>query len=192
MEKKTFTPRFEFRIFGNDFQVFTRLLHDLFPKSGIIKTTTSDEIYLISKKDSDFNIKIRDNSLDIKKLIKKEDSLEQWEPFFKTEFPVTSKVLQEKLFPLLQIELFSLDQESYTQEQLLAFLQNYPSINIVTLHKNRTQYSIEEVSFELADIEIKEKKLYTICVESTNKEKLQKFLKRLNIDTLPNTNYIED
>lgn len=193
MEKKVFTPRFEFRIFGSEFQVFIKLYHDLFPNSEITKRTTiSDEIYLISSINNNFNIKIRDNRLDIKKLNIKSGSLEQWEPFFKTDFPIDVKTLQKKVLSIFQIKSLSPDQSKYTQKQFLSLIQNYSFINRVEVHKNRTQYITKEIMFEIADIDIEGKTLQTICVESTNEEKLLKLLKKLRIDTMKNTNYIEE
>ena len=82
MKNKTTNPRFEFRVFGDDLQALVAMFHTQFLNSEITKRVTiSDEIYLISQTNSDLNIKLRDNFLDIKKLISKSDSLEQWEPF---------------------------------------------------------------------------------------------------------------
>ena len=193
MKNKTTNPRFEFRVFGDDLQALVAMFHTQFLNSEITKRATiSDEIYLISQTNSDLNIKLRDNFLDIKKLISKSDSLEQWEPFFKIEFPIDVETLEEKTFLLFQIKLPHLNQNKYTKEQFLAAIQSYDFINTVKVHKKRTQYTIDELIFEISDIDIGGRTLQTLCLESTNKGKLLKFLKKFHMDTMKNTNYIEE
>ncbi len=186
--QESLDSRFEFRVFGDDLQS----LRDLFSHGKMIKKESiSDEIYLILQISSNFNIKIRDNTLEIKKLIAKSDFLEQWEPLCKLSFPINMQTYKE-LFTLLQIKLPIINQNRYTKEQFLSVIQSCHYIDRIKVHKQRTQYIVDDIIIETADVEIEGINLQTICFESTNKEKLHKLLCELHLSKMQNTNYLEE
>lgn len=185
------TPRFEFRVFAEQFQSLVQSFHNLFLAHKITKKNTSSvEFYLLSE-NNNLNIKIRDELIDIKKLITKVDSLEQWESLFKIKFPIDTKMIKEIFTTLLNVKLPSLNQNKYTKEQFISFIQSYKLISMVRVHKKRTQYTIDDLILEISDIDIEGRTLQTLCVESVNKDELQKFLKKYHMDSMKNTNYIE-
>ncbi len=185
--------RFEYRVFGDDVKYFISLFKSQFYSVNNItpNKTVSEEIYLISKSNSNLNIKIRENTLDIKKLITKTNKLEQWEPIFKVDFPIEMKVLKNILLSYFDIETADLKKDSYTLEQFLSIINEYKFIDLVNLHKKKEKYTRNNIIFEFCDIKIENKPFQTICLESNNKSQLEKFLDAYPIDNMKNTNYIE-
>jgi hypothetical protein len=190
--KKT-SPRFEFRIFGDDFESVVELFYDLFSNTKMTKKiSSSNETYIVPQTESNLNIKLRDNFLDIKKLIKKSDSLEQWKPIFKTKLPIDAETLKEKFSTLFETDLPNLEQDKYTKEQFLELLQNDCLVDIVKVYKKRTLHVVDDISFEIAKVSIEQMHLQTICLESTDQDKLQNLLSKLHINDMKNTNYIQE
>ena len=63
---------------------------------------------------------MRTNQLDVKALMVVEQSLEQWRPVLKLDFPLPSQTkLTEEIFPLLGVSAPVLSRESYSAEQFL-------------------------------------------------------------------------
>lgn len=61
---------------------------------------SSDEIYIISRKNDINNTKIRNGKMDIKTFVQSKDGLEQWNPLMKGEFPI-SRGIGKRSFPRL-------------------------------------------------------------------------------------------
>ena len=88
---ETTAPRFEFRTFGHDFNNYHKKMAKLsLPVPDDLRVRISDEIYIISNNVDDTNIKVRNNKLDVKKLIHVRDNLEQWNTIIKHDFPIFS------------------------------------------------------------------------------------------------------
>ena len=67
--------RFEFRCWARNFGMVETRIRRFSECHGIRE---SNEIYVVSLANNDTNIKIRDDDLELKSLIKKQDNLEQW------------------------------------------------------------------------------------------------------------------
>ena len=72
-------PRFEFRTFGHNFTDCHEIMAKLsVPVPEDLRVRIFDEIYVISNTVDDTNIKVKSNKLDVKKLIRTQNNLEQW------------------------------------------------------------------------------------------------------------------
>ena len=61
-------PRYEYRTFGHNFSETQRLMEELTqPVPDDLKVRVFNEIYIVSKKADNINIKIRNDLLDVKK-----------------------------------------------------------------------------------------------------------------------------
>src|SRR5262249_34293235 len=107
-------PRWEWRAFGEDFGEAESHFGALEPE----RVQESDELYLLSR-NSDENVKIRDDLLDVKTLEHVNDEgLEQWIPVLKAEFPVPADELGPVL-ERLRVDAGELARDAYTLDQLL-------------------------------------------------------------------------
>ena len=93
-------PRYEFRTFGHHFKEHQELMIQLTqPVPEDLQIRIFDEVYVVSKNIDDINIKIKNNLLDIKKLIQIDNKLEQWDTINKYEFPIRKELLLDEIFP---------------------------------------------------------------------------------------------
>jgi hypothetical protein len=61
----------------------------------------------------------------------------------------------------------------------------------VKVKKNYTRYVFNNISFEYANIEIFDKNIHSINIESESIEDVKKFLDKFNLNRLENINYIQ-
>lgn len=99
-------PRFEFRSFGQCFcEAHKRMARLSVPVPEKVWERSSDEIYIISRKNDINNTKIRGGKMDIKTYVQTVDGLEQWNPLMKGEFPISREVLEKEVFPAFMVEM---------------------------------------------------------------------------------------
>ena len=110
-------PRFEFRSFGQCFcEAHKRMARLSVPVPEKVWERSSDEIYIISRKNDINNTKIRNGKMDIKTFVQSKDGLEQWNPLMKGEFPISREVLEKEVFPAFMVEMPKLVKDTYTRE----------------------------------------------------------------------------
>ena len=137
-------PRFEFRTFGQNFDEQAKLmacLSVLLPKR--VWERTSEEIYILSKRNDINNTKIRDGKIEIQTYIQTVDGLEQWNPLMKGEFPISKEVLLNDVFPVFQVERPALTQYTYTLEAFLAMIEAHNNLQ-VKVHKQRFGHIVND------------------------------------------------
>ena len=79
-------PRWEWRVFGEPFDVAEQVLGPMRPE----RTGTSEERYFLSAQ-TDASVKVRDGLMDVKVRLAIDDrGLELWAPTLKAEFPLTA------------------------------------------------------------------------------------------------------
>ena len=131
-------PRWEWRIFGDDFGDAERRIEAGPPE----RVGESDEVYGVSLH-SDASVKLRDQRLDVKqRLAVDEDGLEQWTPVLKAAFPVTPREAVV-VFNALGLTAPALERASYTAPELAAAsLAASGGVRALRVHKRRTHYSV--------------------------------------------------
>ena len=109
-------PRYEFRTFAQNFGMVETKMRKL-SKCEMIRE--SSEIYIMSAGNNENNTKIRDIKMDIKVFVKEEKGLQQWNPRMKGEFPMTSEVIKNDVFPAFGVDMPDFKRDKYTLDQYL-------------------------------------------------------------------------
>ena len=185
-------PRFEFRSFGQNFDVAAKRMARLsMPIPEKVWERYSDEIYILSRTNDINNTKIRDGKMDIKTYIQTVDGLEQWNPLMKGEFPIAAKVLTEEVFPAFMVEMPALTKDVITYEEFIAMIEAHPDLAAVKVHKQRFGYMVNNTLCEYGEVLINGAKVVTINSESTEVEDILKTIKDCGLEGVENINYLQ-
>ena len=185
-------PRFEFRSFAQNFERQAFLLARLsaaVPRK--VWERHSDEIYIMSRTNDINNTKIRDGKMDIKTYVQTVDGLEQWNPLFKAEFPISKAILVNDVFPAFQVEQPELNADSYTYEEFIGMIDAHPDLQAVRVHKQRFGYMVNDTICEVANVLINGAKVVSINSESTELEDIKKTLVDIEATAFENINYLQ-
>ena len=185
-------PRFEFRTFGQHFESAIQKMKQLSePVPEKFRERRSDEIYLVSVMNSTSNVKIREDKLDIKKLIQTDRGLEQWEPVTKAEFPLHAGFVAEDLFTAFEVAIPDLDRDDYDLESLLKIVRIHPELLVVRVKKQRFGFMVNQTICEVANVLINGAKVITLSSESTESEDVLKTINDLGLEKMENINYLQ-
>ena len=185
-------PRYEFRTFGHNFNEAQRLMEELTqPVPDDLKVRVFNEIYFVNKKVDNINVKVRNNLLDIKKLIKIEDKLERWDAVTKHEFPIKKDLLINDILPRLKADIPIIDKDEFDLKEFVNLAKRHKDIFPISVHKKRFAYLVNFTICEFADIIIGNDYLYTVAVESTDPNEVLTTVEQLDLNRLENINYIQ-
>jgi hypothetical protein len=186
------TPRFEFRTFGHNFTDYHKKMAKLsLPVPDNIHVRTFDEIYVISIAVDDTNIKVKNNKLDVKKLIQVRDNLEQWNTIMKYDFPISKKLLMDEIFPALKADILLLKNNELDKKQFVNIIKQHKDLLVIPVHKKRYAYILNYTICEFAEVIFGNDYLYTVSVESTEAEEVTNTIRELNLDSFENINYVQ-
>lgn len=180
--------RWEWRTFGKgDFGVGEKTLRAL-PMDSNKRT---DEEYILSR-NSDENVKIRFDLIDVKSLQKvNADGLEQWLPVLKTGFPIAADELSA-LAKILKVGLPELERAEYTHDQFIEELVvPHEDLELVLVKKDRDIYKIDGATAEIAAAEFNGVAWRTMCVEHEDPALIMKVVEKLGMKGVENMNYIQ-
>ncbi len=185
-------PRFEFRTFGKEFDEAAFLMSRLsVPVPEKVWERYSEEIYIVSKTNDINNTKIRDGKMDIKTFIQSVDSLEQWNPLMKGEFPMKAEILVKEVFPAFMVEMPELTKEVYTLEEFLEIINNHRDLQAVRVEKERYGYMVNDTICEYANVWINGALVESVNSESTEVEDIKKTITDLKLENVENINYLQ-
>ena len=185
-------PRFEFRSFGQDFNMQAERMARLsVPIPEKLRVRHSPESYIMSRSNDINNTKIRDGKMDIKTYVQTVDGLEQWNPLTKTEFPISVNFLKSDIFPAFQVELPVFEKRKYTMDEFLAIVKEHPDLQAVSVVKERFGYMVNDTICEMGNILINGAKVITINSESTELDDIKKTVIDIGLDDLENINYLQ-
>ena len=185
-------PRFEFRTFGHDLSESSKLMAELsisVPEN--VRHRRSEEIYIVSSANNYNNIKIRDGRLDIKTYVKNLKGIEQWNPKMKVEFPISKKVINNDIFPALNVKIQRLIKNEYQLPEFLNLIGKNKYLQEVKVNKERFGYMVNNTICEIANVKINDVKLVSISSESTEIKDIIKTLDELKLNNIENINYLE-
>ena len=185
-------PRFEFRSFGQDFNKQAERMARLsipIPKNFWVRH--SQETYIMSRTNDINNTKIRDGKMDIKTYVQTVDTLEQWNPVTKTEFPVSTHFLKSDIFPAFQVEMPVFEKTEYTMDEFMAIVTEHPDLQAVSVVKERFGYVVNDTICEVGNILINGAKVMTINSESIELVDIKKTIIDVGLDGVENINYLQ-
>lgn len=180
-------PRWEWRTFGTDFGKSEELIK----KSGSPNTRESEEIYILSTESND-NTKIRNKLMDIKTPLRiNKNGLEQWTVLMKAGFPIHINDLAI-VYKAFGFDLPYLEKDQYTYNEYLDdLIGNNPNLRTIKVIKKRQGYIINEAIVEIADVTFNGEPIRTIAVEHADPDLVLETVKKLQLESYPNINYIK-
>ena len=189
---ETQEPRFEFRSFGKDFSLQAKKMKQLSgPVPKNVRARKSKEIYIISITNDIANTKIRDDKIDIKRLIQTKDSLEQWEPVTKTGFPVLKEYLLDQFFPSLNAISPILYNNIYSVSDFIKIIDDHEDLCAIRVSKERFGYMVNQTICEVANVIINDTRIVTISSESIDSAAVKKTLIDTGLESIENINYLQ-
>ena len=154
----TVVPRWEWRIFGDDFGPAERRLAE----SSAARVEESDEVYVVSAA-SDASVKLRNGLLDIKERLAVDDGgLEQWKPVLKTRLSLGADHLSQ-VFDALALT----------------------DVCVLHVHKRRTHYEIGGCMAEITELKMDGAATRTIAVEAEDPALVTAAVHDLGLDGRP-------
>jgi len=182
-------PRFEFRSFSQDFGPVEEKMRRLSPPD---KIRESMEIYIMSAGNHENNTKIRDNLMDIKVFVKEQDGFEQWNPRMKGEFPMSTAIIREQVFPAFGVRPPEFSRAVYTlPEYLSEIIRPHPELQAVHIFKRRFGFMINGCIAEVADVFINGAKIRTASLESVDTGALVSAREMVGLEEYENVNYLK-
>jgi exopolyphosphatase / guanosine-5'-triphosphate,3'-diphosphate pyrophosphatase len=168
-------PRWEWRSFGDRFDVADGLLATLAPE----RERSGDELYFLSTH-SDESVKVRDGLMDVKHILRvNDDGLELWTPVLKTGFPLHHDDLST-VFTTLGLTAPAPDQESCSLQRIVdELLPPHPDVRVVDVHKRRAHYAVDECTVELTELTADGMTTRTLSVESPDAAQVAAVVRRL-------------
>jgi len=181
-------PRFEFRAFAQNFGIVEEKMRQLAPCE---KIRESSEIYIMSAGNNENNTKVRDDLMDIKVFVKKEQGLEQWNPRMKGSFPMKREMIEKEVFPAFGVSLPEFRRDEYTLDQFLSEIV-YPhrELAAVNVFKRRYAFTINDCIAEIGDVYINGALIRTVNIESVDVDAILKAKKMLALEPYENVNYL--
>lgn len=171
------TPRWEWRTFGDRFDVADELLASLTPE----RVRSSDERYFVSTR-SDASVKVRDGLMDVKVLLEVDaDGLQLWTPRLKAAFPVTVEDVRTVL-AALGVDAPPPLHPSFAIDTIVAeLIEPHPDLSVVEVHKERSHYDVDGCMVESTEISADDIPTRTLTVESTDPALVTRTVDRLGL-----------
>jgi exopolyphosphatase/guanosine-5'-triphosphate,3'-diphosphate pyrophosphatase len=174
-------PRWEWRTFGEDFGA----AEEAFAALSEQRVEESDELYLLARA-SDASVKVRDALMDVKRLQRIDDGLEQWVPVMKATFPLTAENVGA-VFDVLRVAAPVLDRAAYSLHDLVEdVVQSNDALRAVEVHKRRSRYTLEGCMAELSDVRTETGATRTIAVEAEDPARVQAAVSSLGLTSRAN------
>ncbi len=189
-EAAKIVPRAEFRVFGHGLiaGIEARIWNGKTVLSQARKMPT--ETYVLSRRTSAANVKVRDGLLDIKvKTSETPEGYEVFQPRGKFQFPVGREELAA-ILAHLQVEA-ALEQQTYSCEDFVALARQHPDLAAVRVDKMRHGFTIDGAICEYAEVYFNGALLESACVESADYAVMRDVIDGLGLTSLPNVNYLE-
>ena len=180
----TETARWEWRMFGRSLANVGPM-----PDSGSSTPAATREQYVLSVA-SVHNVKIRDNCLDIKTLVRRDElGLEQWEPTLKVPFPIDQASLDAAWtawgFPghVARRTRYAL------KEFLTEVIPSEHGLRTVEIEKRRTPMVVLGCPGERATVTIGNQAWESISFEHVEPYRVWRAVRGLGLENAENTNY---
>jgi hypothetical protein len=178
--------RFEFRVFATNLTPVKRKLEALATGE---EQPASRETYIVTRLNIESNVKIRDEHLQVKGLKARYQMLEQWEPLFSKKLPVSTKDVENFVFPPLGLDVDLGDETELAEEALLALVAGEHALATVEVAKRRTLFDLGGSEAEFCELEIDEERLQTVAIEAVESEAAKRAIGVLGLEATQNESY---
>jgi hypothetical protein len=189
-EATKIVPRAEFRVFGQG--IVDIVKQKMWDAGAILQKARRmpPEIYFLSTRTSEANVKVREGLLDIKtKVGETPEGYEIFQPRGKFRFPVKREELAA-ILAHLKVEI-ALDSETTSVEEFIAMARKHPDLVPVSVEKMRYGFTVGGVICEFAQVWFNGAMVESACCESENYAGMRQVVETLGITALPNTNYLK-
>jgi hypothetical protein len=184
----TVIPRYEFRAFAQNFGLVEDRIRRL---SRCERYRESREIYVLSVGNDENNTKIRDDKMDIKVIVKKQQGLEQWAPRMKGEFPMAVETIRDEVCPALGVAFPPFERSRYTLEQFQhEIIRPHSDLSAAQVFKRRFGFTVNGCITEIADLLVNGAAIRTVAVESEDFEAVLRVREMLSLTEYDNVNYL--
>lgn len=178
--------RYEFRAFGANLDSFAQVLSGSAEEEQV---EFSSDTYLVSRLTLDANLKLRDNTLELKKLEARRGILERWNVIAKHDFPVSSEFLKHQVWPELGVDMDTPDASELSFDGIAGTVRPNPSLDMAELHKERTRYWFASAMAEYVRIGIDDTLVQSVAVESASAEAVEALIARFGLSQYRNQSY---
>ncbi len=178
--------RFEFRVFGPDLTAVREVLATLGTGDA---QPLSRETYIVTRLNVESNVKIRDGRLDVKGLQGRLRLLEQWQPVLSSEFPVAADDIENTVAPALGVDVELGSAPPLSEDVLLAFVAEQPSLASIVVEKQRTLFDLGDCEAEFTQLAVGDEHLHTAAVEAPEARAAEAFLERTGLGAQQNESY---
>ncbi len=125
----------------------------------------------------------------MKVLVDEVEGFQRWDVHSKTEFPLESAAV-DALVDLLEGGPVTLDQESYTLDELIAeVIDPDPALLAVRVTKQREMHTIGACRAEITSVELEGSTYQTVAIESADLSELADLRASLGLEVHRNTSY---
>ena len=178
--------RFEFRVFGRDLAAAREALVVL--GTGEVQPA-SRETYIVTRLNVESNVKVREHRLEVKGLRGRLRLLEQWQPIFKSAFPIPAGDIENIVAPALGVDVELGDAPPLSEPKLLKFVAEQPALASVVVDKERTLFDLGDCEAEFTKLAIGDERLETVAIEAAEAKAVEAVLKRTGLDAMQNESY---
>jgi len=185
---KDAVPRYEFRAFARCFERSAGRLRKLSRCDSIEEIT---DIYLVSAGAWQYNVKIRENQLSIKKLLENRDGLELWRPWLNLDFPAAAADLGKHVLRSLALEISELRRTEMSQEEFLKdVVAPHPQITIGQVFKRRFRFLLNNCPVEAVEIVVNGATIQSMAVEGQDPGDVLEIRDMLGLQVYENLSYL--
>lgn len=180
-------PRYEFRVFGDDLSGFAR---DLAAAAADSSRTRGTEFYIASRLTIDASVKLRDDRLEVKRLLAREGLLEQWAPSFAKALPVEGEELANEALALLGVDPGTPQTFTLGRQAILGLIRAQPGLAVVEVTKDRTRHTLAGGAFaEHVRLTADARSMQSVAVEAGDPDTAGSLVKRFGLAPMLNESY---
>jgi hypothetical protein len=179
--------RFEFRIFGHG---FGREIDEIRRRSFCSVIEEVHDTYLVTSATDSNNVKIRGQSLSVKKLIGIEQELELWKPSLKLDFPLTASVINKKIFKVLAVPVPLLNEEEFNAKTfIMNVIRPHPEVRVAEVFKRRFLFQVERCKVEIDELLVNGAAIQSLAIESEEAAEVLRIRQLLDMQRYENVSY---
>ena len=187
VERASAGSRFEYRVFAPGLGILRdRLAGEMRKREG----DSGSDLYLLGRR-FDRNVKVRDDTLDLKALREIWRRLERWEPVDKLPFPLAGAWIRGPLAENLGVESLEAPREHYSLEALVdEVVRPVVALRAVAVVKERQRFERECVRAEFVQLCAAGPPRESVAVEGFDAAAVRVWVERLGLGSWPNTSYV--